>query len=172
MYYYYYYYYLLPSSCHPPHICKNIPYSQAIRLRRICSSDTLFQCNAALLNWPIILRSVNIRTKLSVLRSSKLPLYPAKRLLSLRRRINSTGSLLSRLIILISSILATLFVSTCLFSIFRLNFSMQFLIPQCLRIVVRRISETFFSNHLLQWRYKDSCLYPLRQALQGMRLCS
>ena len=35
--------YLLPPSCHPPHICKNIPYSQVIRLRRICSSDTLFQ---------------------------------------------------------------------------------------------------------------------------------
>ena len=60
-----------------------------------------------------------------MLRSPKLPLYPAKRLLSIRRRINSTGSLLSRLIILISSILATSFVSTCLFSIFRLNFSMQ-----------------------------------------------
>ncbi|KAJ8032973.1 Zonadhesin [Holothuria leucospilota] len=35
--------YLLPSSCHPPHCTKNIPYSQALRIKRICSSETDFE---------------------------------------------------------------------------------------------------------------------------------
>ena len=34
--------YLLPSSCHPPHCWKNIPYSVAFRLRRICSVRSHF----------------------------------------------------------------------------------------------------------------------------------
>ena len=35
--------YLQPSSCHPGHICKNIPYSLGYRLKRICSSEETFQ---------------------------------------------------------------------------------------------------------------------------------
>ena len=35
--------YLLPSSCHPGHITKNIPYSLAYRLLRICSKKEWFE---------------------------------------------------------------------------------------------------------------------------------
>ena len=35
--------YLLPTSCHPPHCSKNIPYSLVLRVRRICSDDDTFE---------------------------------------------------------------------------------------------------------------------------------
>ena len=34
--------YLIPLSCHPKHCSKNIPYSLALRLRRICTDSETF----------------------------------------------------------------------------------------------------------------------------------
>ena len=37
--------YLLPTSCHPGHITKNIPYSLGYRLKRICSRPEDYKSN-------------------------------------------------------------------------------------------------------------------------------
>ena len=38
--------YLLPSSCHPKHCSRNVPYSLALRIRRICSNPDTFESRA------------------------------------------------------------------------------------------------------------------------------
>ena len=35
--------YLLPSSCHPKHCSRNVPYNLALRIRRICSNPDTFE---------------------------------------------------------------------------------------------------------------------------------
>ena len=37
---------LLPTSCHSKHCCKNVPYSLALCLRRICSDSNTFESRA------------------------------------------------------------------------------------------------------------------------------
>ena len=38
--------YFLPKSCHPNHTTKNIPYSLALRIKRICSTEEYFEKHA------------------------------------------------------------------------------------------------------------------------------
>ena len=51
--------YLLPSSCHPGHITKNIPYSLGYRLLRICSNRETFKLRLEELRQNLLLRSYN-----------------------------------------------------------------------------------------------------------------
>ena len=51
--------YLLPSSCHPGHITKNIPFSLAYRLRRICSSEERFTVRLEELKSDLLSRQYN-----------------------------------------------------------------------------------------------------------------
>ena len=48
--------YLHPSSCHIGHQSKNIPYSLAYRLRRICSNDTNFELRLSELKTDLLSR--------------------------------------------------------------------------------------------------------------------
>ena len=53
--------YLLPESCHPGHITKNIPYSLAYRLLRICSKQESFMRRLQELKQDLISRGYRVR---------------------------------------------------------------------------------------------------------------
>ena len=53
--------YLLPSSCHPGHITRNIPYSLAYRLRRICSNEDQFEIRLQELKNDLLSRNYNAK---------------------------------------------------------------------------------------------------------------
>ena len=53
--------YLLPSSCHPGHITRNIPYSLAYRLRRICSNEDQFKIRLQELKNDLLSRNYNAK---------------------------------------------------------------------------------------------------------------
>ena len=53
--------YLLPSSCHPAHICKNIPFSLGYRLLRICSREDMFLQRLLELKNDLVSRSYHVK---------------------------------------------------------------------------------------------------------------
>ena len=53
--------YLLPSSCHPGHICRNIPFSLGYRLLRICSAPEKLKVRLQELKADLISRSYKIK---------------------------------------------------------------------------------------------------------------
>ena len=48
--------YLIKSSCHPSHTKQSIPFSMALRLRRICSTDEFFNTRSDALTTHLIKR--------------------------------------------------------------------------------------------------------------------
>ena len=54
--------YLLPSSCHPKHSSRNVPYSLALRIRRICSNPDTFESRATELSDQLRRRVYNVQS--------------------------------------------------------------------------------------------------------------
>ena len=54
--------YLLPSSCHPKYCSRNVPYSLALRIRRICSNPDTFESTATELSDQLRRRGYNIQS--------------------------------------------------------------------------------------------------------------
>ena len=54
--------YLLPSSCQPKHCSRNVPYSLALRFRRICSNPDTFESRATELSDQLRKRGYNIQS--------------------------------------------------------------------------------------------------------------
>ena len=53
--------YLLPSSTHPPHCVKNIPFSLAYRIHRICSDNSTFELRLAELKQMLLNRNYQLK---------------------------------------------------------------------------------------------------------------
>ena len=53
--------YLLKSSCHPSHTKQSIPFSMALRLRRICSTDEFFNTRSDALTSHLLKRGYKYR---------------------------------------------------------------------------------------------------------------
>ncbi len=75
--------YLSPRSCHPRHCTSSIPYSQSLRLRRICSRDEDFQTRSKELKNYLLARGYEerlidqqVERAASIPRTSTLQLHP------------------------------------------------------------------------------------------------
>ncbi len=51
----------MPQSCHPSFICRNIPYSLAYRLKRICTSNDNFLLRLKELRTNLLSRGYNVK---------------------------------------------------------------------------------------------------------------
>ena len=66
--------YLLSNSCHPSHCKKAIAYSQALRIRRICSTDTLYKRRSSDLRKHLVSRGHSERrVQLAINRALNIP---------------------------------------------------------------------------------------------------
>ena len=66
--------YLLSNSCHPSHCKKAIAYSQALRIRRICSTDTLYKRRSSELRKHLVSRGHSERrVQLAINRALNVP---------------------------------------------------------------------------------------------------
>ena len=63
--------YLLPSSCHPPHITENIPFSLAYRIVRICSEEETRDKRLAELKTMLLSRDYKAKLVDSVIQKAK-----------------------------------------------------------------------------------------------------
>jgi hypothetical protein len=65
--------YLSPCSCHPKHCFKRIPFSQAIRVKRLCSTVETTKQRLGDLNHHLKRRGYNDKVRKDILRANVLP---------------------------------------------------------------------------------------------------